>query len=127
MFSLIKFFFKTLFTATALVIVLVVLALFRGGDDFRRLGKTIQAAGVMVQDFGSTADRAKVAMDNILKFVNFFIEEEKKKDEPQKKNTPEKQEELPVTPDRKDVEIPSVRLPRDIHINNPGPKGTSLA
>ena len=127
MFSLIKFVFKTFFTLAALVTVLAGLALWRGGDDFRWLGKTIQQAGVVVENFGSTADRAKVAVDSILKFVNFFIDEEKNQDKQQKKNTPEQEEELAVTPDRKDVKLPSVRLPGYININNPGPWRTNLA
>lgn len=107
MFSLLKFVFRTIFTIFFLIIFIAGIALFRGGNDFRWMGKTIQSAGVAVESFGQTADSAKKGMDRFLKFINFFVEEQKEenKDVPQKKEEPQKKDE-PLMNDKPKQELP---------------------
>ena len=133
--SLLKFLFRTIITIFFLILLIAGITLFREGDDFRWMGKTIQSAGVTLENFGQKADSAKKGMDKFLKFINFFVQEEDK-DELQEKKEPQKTDEppmddkhmqkLPGSPNRKDVKLPSVRLPGNIYVNNPCPWRTNL-
>lgn len=66
MFTLIKFTFKFMSALAGIFLLLLILILYRGGEDFRWVGKITQDLGRSIAEVGDVADKALELRKNIM-------------------------------------------------------------